>query len=107
MEGPKIDLAFQIYYEDTVTPLNFESGKAITEFKDFCLWLEFKTFEVVLFLESFARLNVEDLLEFSLSSLIELKSKKGYSYKLYCINKTKIVQLIKHKSFCTQKVFAI
>ena len=107
MEGPTIEIAFQIYYEDTVTPINFESEKTITEFKDFvCLCLECNSSEVVLFLESYGQLDVEDLLEFPLS-LIELKSKKEYSYKLFCINKTKIDQLIKHKSFCTQKVFSI
>ena len=95
MEGP------------TITPINFESEKTIIEFKDFvCLCLECNSSEVVLFLESYGQLDVEDLLEFPLS-LIELKSKKEYSYKLFCINKTKIDQLIKHKSFCIQKLFCI
>ena len=107
MEGPAIEISFQIYYEDTVTPINFESDKSITEFKEFvCLCLECNASDIVLFLESYGQLDVEDLLEFPLS-LIELKPKNEYSYKLFCINKTKIEQLIKHKSFCTQKIFSL
>ena len=107
MEGPSIEISFQIYYEDTLTPINFESEKTITEFKEFvCLCLECNPPDVILFLESYGQLDVEDLLEFPLS-LIELKSKNEYSYKLFCINKNKIEQLIKHKSFCTKKVFSL
>ena len=107
MEGPSIEISFQIYYEDTLTPINFESEKTITEFKEFvCLCLECNPSDVVLFLESYGQLDVEDLLEFPLS-LIELKSKNECSYKIFCINKNKIEQLIKHKSFCTQKVFSL
>ena len=29
------EISFLIYYEDTVTPINFESGKTITEFNGF------------------------------------------------------------------------
>ena len=107
MEGPVIEISFQIYYEDTLTPINFESEKTITEFKEFiCLCLECNSSDIALFLESYGQLDVEDLLEFPLS-LIELKPKNEYSYKLFCINKTKIEQLIKHKSFCTQKIFSL
>ena len=98
MEGPSIEISFQIYYEDTLTPINFESEKTITEFKEFvCLCLECNSSDVVLFLESYGQLDVEDLLEFPLS-LIELKSKAEYSYKLFCINKNNIELLIKYKS---------
>ena len=107
MEGPAIEISFQIYYEDTITPINFESEKTINEFKEFiCLCLECNPSDIVLFLEEYGQLDVEDLLEFPLS-LIELKPKNDCSYKLFCINKTKIEQLIKHNSFCTQKLFSL
>ena len=106
MEGSQ-EISFQIYYEDTVTPINFESEKTITEFKEFaCLCLECNPSESALYLESYGRLDVEDLLEFPLS-LIELKPKNEYSYKLFCVNKTKLEQLIKHNAFCTQKIFSL
>ena len=107
MEGENIEISFQIYYEDTVTPINFESEKTITEFKEFaCLCLECNPSDIALFLESYGQLDVEDLLEFPLS-LIELKPKNEYVYKLFCINKSKIEQLIPNNSFCTQKIFEI
>ena len=107
MEGPITEISFQIYYEDTVTPINFESEKTINEFKEFaCLCLECNPSEIILFLEKYGQLDVQDLLEFPLS-LIELRPKTECSYKLFCINKTKIEQLIKHNSFCTQKVFSL
>ena len=99
------EISFQIYYEDTITPINFESGKTITEFKEFIsLCLECNPQEISLYLENYGKLDVEDLLEFPLS-LIELKPKTQYNYKLFCINKTKIEQLITNASFCTQKIF--
>ena len=105
MEDP-IELSFQIYYEDTVTPLLFGSERTITDFKEFtCLCLDCNPSDIVLFLESYGRLDVEDLLEFPLS-LIELKPKNEYIYKIFCVNKTKVEQLIKHNSFCTQKIFS-
>ena len=107
MEGPAIEISFQIYYEDTITPINFESEKTINEFKEFiCLCLECNPSDIVLFLEKYGQLDVEDLLEFPLS-LIELKSKNECTYKLFCVNKTKVEQLIKHNSFCTQKLFSL
>ena len=102
-----MEIAFQIYYEDTVTPINFDSEKTITEFKEFaCLCLECNPADNILFLESYGRLDVEDVLEFPLS-LIELRPKTEYTYKLFCINKNKIDQLIKYNSFCTQKIFCL
>ena len=54
MEGENIEISFQIYYEDTVTPINFESEKTITEFKEFaCLCLECNPSDIALFLESY------------------------------------------------------
>ena len=107
MEGPAMEISFQIYYEDTITPINFESEKTINEFKEFiCLCLECNPSDIVLFLEKYGQLDVEDLLEFPLS-LIELKSKNECTYKLFCVNKTKVEQLIKHNSFCTQKLFSL
>jgi peptide-N4-(N-acetyl-beta-glucosaminyl)asparagine amidase len=102
-----IEYSFQIYYEDTVTPLLFGSERTIKDFKEFvCLCLDCNQSEIVLFLESYGQLDVEDLFEFPLS-LIELKPKNEYTYKLFCINKTKIEQLIKHNSYCTQKIFSL
>ena len=101
------EISFHVYYEDTVTPINFESGKTITEFKEFIgLCLECNPQEIALYLEQYGKLDVEDVLEFPLS-LIELKPKNEYSYKLFCVNKTKIEQLIKNNSFCTQKIFEL
>ena len=101
------ELSFQIYYEDTITPINFESGKTITEFKEFIsLCLECNPQDITLYLESYGKLDVEDLLEYPLS-LIELKPKNQYIYKLFCINKNKIEQLISNASFCTQKIFEL
>ena len=106
MEGGQT-ISFQIYYEDTLTPIDFESEKTITEFKEFvCLCLECTPSETALYLESYGQLDVEDLLEFPLS-LIELKPKNEYSYKLFCVNKTKIEQLFKFNSFCSQKIFSL
>ena len=102
-----IEYSFQIYYEDTITPLLFGSERTIKDFKEFaCLCLDCNPSEQVLFLESYGQLDVEDLLEFPLS-IIELKPKNEYTYKLFCINKTKIEQLIKHNSYCTQKIFSL
>ena len=99
------EISFQIYYEDTVTPINFESSKTITEFKEFIgLCLECNPQEIALYLENYGKLDVEDLIEFPIS-LIELKPKNEYSYKLFCVNKNKIEQLICNNSFCTQKIF--
>ena len=102
-----IEYSFQIYYEDTITPLLFGSERTIKDFKEFaCLCLDCNPSEQVLFLESYGQLDVEDLLEFPLS-IIELKPKNEYTYKLFCINKTKIEQLVKHNSYCTQKIFSL
>ena len=99
------EISFHIYYEDTVTPINIGSSKTITEFKEFIgLCLGFNPQEIALYLEQYGKLDVEDLLEFPLS-LIELKTKNEYSYKLFCVNKTKIEQLIPNNLFCTQKIF--
>ena len=99
------EISFHVYYEDTVTPINFESSKTITEFKEFIgLCLECNAQDIALYLEKYGKLDVEDVLEFPLS-LIELKPKNEYSYKLFCVNKTKIEQLISNNSFCTQKIF--
>ena len=47
------ELSFQISYEDTITPINFESGKTITEFKEFIsLCLECNPQDITLYLES-------------------------------------------------------
>ena len=101
------EISFHIYYEDTVTPINIGSSKTITEFKEFIgLCLGFNPQEIALYLEQYGKLDVEDVLEFPLS-LIELKPKNEYSYKLFCVNKTKIEQLIKNNSFCTQKIFEL
>ena len=101
------EIAFQIYFEDTVTPIIFESSKTITEFKEFLgICLGFEPKEYALYLEQYGKLDVEDVLEFPLS-LIELKPKNEYVYKLFCINKSKIEQLIVNNSFCTQKIFEV
>ena len=99
------EISFHIYFEDTVTPINIGAEKTITEFKEFIgLCLGFNPQEIALYLEQYGKLDVEDLLEFPLS-LIELKTKNEYSYKLFCVNKTKIEQLIPNNLFCTQKIF--
>lgn len=99
------EISFQIYYEDTVTPINFESGKTITEFKEFIgLCLECNPQDIALYLEQYGKLDLEDLLELPLS-IIELKQKNEYTYKLFCVNKNKIEQLLTNNSFCTQKIF--
>ena len=108
MEGSNTEIAFEIYYEDTITPLNFDCEKTINELKEFiCLCLECQNPEnLSLFLENYGQLDNEELLEFPLS-LIELKSKKEHTYKLFCINKTQLEQNIKYNTFCTQKLFTI
>ena len=99
------EISFLIYYEDTVTPINIESNKTLTEFKEFIgLCLECNPQEIALYLENYGKLDVEDLLEFPLS-IIELEPKNKYVYKLFCVNKNKIEQLISNNSFCTQKIF--
>ena len=75
------EISFQINYEDTITPINFESGKTITEFKEFIgLCLECNPKDISLYLEDYGKLDVEDLLELPLS-IIELESKNKYTFK--------------------------
>ena len=101
------EIAFQIYYEDTITPINFESGKTLTEFKEFIgLCLECNPKDISLYLEDYGKLDVEDLLELPLS-IIELESKNKYTYKIFCVNRNNIEQLIKNNTFCTQKIFEL
>jgi len=107
MDDPSIELSFHIYYEDTETPIIFESEKSIREFKDFtCLCLDCNPSDIILFLESFGQIDIEELLDLPLS-ILELRSKNEHTYKLFYLNKTKIEQLIKHNSFCTQKIFSL
>ena len=101
------EISFLIYYEDTITPINFESNKTMKEFKEFIgLCLECNPQDIALYLEDYGKLDVEDLLEFPLS-IIELEPKNKYVYKLFCVNKNKIEQLINNNSFCTQKIFEL
>ena len=101
------EISFQIYYEDTITPINFESGKTFTEFKEFIgLCLECNPKDISLYLEDYGKLDVEDLLEFPIS-IIELEPKNKYTYKIFCVNKNNIEQLIKFNTFCTQKIFEL
>jgi len=107
MDDPSTELSFQIYYENTETPIVFESERAINEFKDFtCLCLNCNPTDIIIFLESFGQIDIEELLELPLS-IFELKSKNEHTYKLFYVNKTKIEQLIKFNSFCTQKIFTL
>jgi len=107
MDDPSVELSFQIYYEDTETPIVFESEGKIKDFKEFtCLCLNCNPSDIIIFLESFGQIDIEELLELSLS-IFELKSKSEHTYKLFYVNKTKIEQLIKYNSFCTQKIFTL
>jgi len=101
------EIAFQIYYEDTITPLNFSESQTINEFKEFVsLCLECNMADIVLFVESYGRIDSPDILELPLS-LIELKPKSQYTYKLFCINTTKIEKLIINDTYCVNKIFSI
>ena len=54
------EIAFQIYFEDTVTPIIFESGKTITEFKEFIgLCLECEPKDLALYLEQYGKIKRE------------------------------------------------
>jgi len=107
MDDPSTELSFQIYYEDTETPIVFESESTIKEFKEFtCLCLNCNPTDTILFLENFGQIDIEELLESPLS-IYEFKPKSEHTYKLFYVNKTKIEQLIKFNSFCTQKIFSL
>ena len=107
MDDPSIELSFRIYYEDTETPIVFDSEGTIKDFKEFtCLCLNCNSSDIIIFLESFGQIDIEELLELPLS-ILELKSKNDHTYKLFYLNKTRIEQLIKYNSFCTQKIFSL